>query len=148
MEELQMEALQIEALQMESLQKEIVLDYATLRYEEPIVYIVFKNDVELGFPETRELISCAEKLSNKKPYFVFFDARANVQVTPEGRRVAANTNEAPLHRGSAVLLNSDMLKLGLNFFNGLTTPSFPFKAFTDKQEAIDWLLKLSLTPLQ
>ena len=138
--------MELELMELE--QKEIILDYATLHYEEPIVYIVFKANTQLGFPETRELISCAEKLSNKKPYFIFSDVRANVEVTREGRRVAADINEAPLHLGSAVLLNSNMLKLGVNFFNGFTTPVFPFRAFTDKQEAINWLLKLPTIPLK
>lgn len=142
-----MEELQIEAPQMELLQKEIVLEYATLRYEEPIIHITFKENIELGFPETRELIFNSEKLSNNKPYFVLSDVRTNVQVTPEGKRVAANANEAILNRGCAILLNSNMLKLGINFFNEFNTPSFPFRAFTDKQEAIDWLLKLPLTSL-
>lgn len=132
---------------MESQRQEIILEYATLYYEEPIVYIVFNDGVELGFPETKELISCAEKLSDYKPYFVFSDVRANVQVTREGKRVARDRNQAPLHLGSAILLNSTMLKFGINFFKDIGDPSYPFRAFTDKQEAINWLLKLSTTPI-
>lgn len=156
MEELQMEELQMEigleeqteTPEMESTPNEITLEYATLRYEAPIVYITFKENVELGFPETRELISCSEKLSEGKPYLVLSDARASVRVTPEGRRIAADVKEAPLHRGSAVLLNSILLKSSINFFTGFTMPAFPFRIFTEKTEAVDWLLKLPVLSLQ
>lgn len=134
-------------IKMEPQEQEIILDYATLHYEEPIVHIVFQEGAQLGFPEMRRLIACAEKLSGKKPYFVFSDVRANVQVTREGKRVAKDINEAPLHLGSAILLNSNMLAMGINFFQDLGYPQFPFRAFTDKQEAIDWLLKLPTIPL-
>ncbi len=125
-------------------QKEILLNYATLSYQAPIIYIVFKDNVEIGFPEIRELTAAAEKLSDNKPYVVFADACMNVQVTKEGRRAAANEKEAAFHKGCAVLIKSNMLVLAINFFNGLISPTYPYRAFTDKQEAMDWLLKLPL----
>ena len=130
----------------QSTSTEVELFYVTMRYERPIVHLVFKKDVELGFPEMRELTSYAEKLSDNKPYLVFSDVRANVKVTSEGRRVAADIKEAPLHRGNAVLVNSNMLKQAINFFSDFKKPVFPYRAFTDKQKAIDWLLELPVTP--
>jgi hypothetical protein len=129
---------------MASEQKEIELKYATLHYEAPIVFVNFKEGAELGFTELRELIALAEKLSGKEPYVVFSDASAGVQVTPEGRRISSNSKEAPLHMGSAILVSSNMQRAVINFFNGFQTPAYPFRAFTDKHEAIEWLLKLPL----
>ena len=99
-------------------------------------------------PEVRELTAIAEKLSGNKPYFVFTDARTNPNVTQEGRRVAADQNEAPLNRGAAVLVNDNMMKLAINFFYGFKKPLYPFRAFTDKEKAFAWLagLPLELSP--
>jgi hypothetical protein len=33
----------------------IHLDYVSISYEEPVVYLVFKEGVHLGFPEIREI---------------------------------------------------------------------------------------------
>lgn len=129
---------------MSNLQEIAKLYYVSMYYEEPVVHFTFKEGAELGFPEIRELTACAEKLSGNKPYVVFSDARVNMSVTTEGRRVSADSKEAPLHRGSAVLVNNNMLKLAMNFFGNFKTPSFPFRAFTDKQKAIEWLLQLPL----
>jgi hypothetical protein len=122
---------------------EIELQYVILRYKDPIVYLSFKEDAELGFPEIRELTACAEELSNKKPYFILSDVRVNVSVTPEGRRISADPREAPLCMGTALLVKSSMLRLAVNFFS--EKPRYPFRAFTSKQKAVDWLLKLPLS---
>lgn len=125
--------------------EEVKLPYATLYYNEPIVYTVFNENVELGFPEVRALIFHSEKLSGYKPYVAFSDARAeNIRVTPQGRKAAAAPGHAPLSRGSALLVNSNVLKTALNLFDDIGGFHGAFKAFTDRQEAIDWLLKLPL----
>jgi hypothetical protein len=68
--------------------KEIDLSYVTIKYEEPIVYFIYKEGAQLGFPEIRELIFYAEKLSHFKPYVTFSDVRApEMGITNEGKRV-------------------------------------------------------------
>ncbi|HKC69026.1 MAG TPA: hypothetical protein VKG26_12400, partial [Bacteroidia bacterium] len=59
------------AAQMNEVINEIDLPYAHIRYESPIVYFRYKEGIELGFPEIRKLISCAEELSGHKPYVTF-----------------------------------------------------------------------------
>jgi hypothetical protein len=120
----------------------INLPYATLSYEEPIVNIVFKENVELGFLEVRELILSAEQLSERKPYFVLSEVPKNVKVTPIGRKMAADANEAPLNSGSAIVVSSTLVELAANFFQGIFKIDFPFKVFTDKEKAREWLLGL------
>ncbi len=123
--------------------KKVELPYVTIHYNKPIVHLVFKEGVKLDFPEIKELTKYSEELSEQTPYFVFSDVALNVDVTPEGRKAAADDKNAPLHRGSAVLVNSTMLKLAANFFTNFSKPLYPFRAFTDKQKAIDWLLSLN-----
>jgi len=120
----------------------IDLSYCKIRYEGPVVYFVFKEGAELGFPEIRECTYHAERLSGKKPYLVLSDARVNMNVTQEGRKVASDIKEAPLLRGTAVLVKNTALKIATNYFTKFGGPNYPFRAFTDKQKAIDWLMKL------
>ena len=132
---------------MSALPKSIELEYVTIHYDQPIIHLVFKEGAELGFPEMRELTSYAEKLSDNRPYMVLSDVRAKVSVTPEGKRIAADIKNAPLNRGSAVLVSNNMFKIAVNFFTDFKKPVFPYKAFTDKQKAITWLLQLPLNTL-
>lgn len=124
--------------------EEIKLWYATIHYDAPIVYIDLKEGTELGFPEINELTRHAEKLADQKPYFVLTHLHKNVNLTNEGKRVAAEAKTAPLHKGTALLVDSTMYMIAANFFNNFRKPEFPFKVFTEKQKAIDWLQSLSL----
>ncbi len=124
--------------------KNVHLPYATLTYEAPIVSIEFKENIELGFLEIRELIHHAEELSGHQPYLTLSQVKKNVRVTPVGKQMAADRNEAPLNCGSAVLVNSVLIELATNFFHSVVKVEFPFKAFTDAEKAKEWLLSLDI----
>lgn len=124
--------------------EQLELNYVTIQYKEPIIYLKFKPGVELGFPEMQELVTSSEKLSANKPYVVLSDARGSVRVTPEGKKYSADGKYSPLQKGTAVLVKNTIYQLAGNFFVGMQTPSFPFRIFVDEQKATEWLLTLPL----
>lgn len=124
--------------------KEVVLSHSTISYEAPIVYITFSANVELGFVEVRDLIAAAEQVSGGMPYFVLSDIRDGISVTPQGKKTSADPKSAPLHKGTAILVRNAMMQAAANFFDKVNPAPYPFRAFTEKQEAIDWLMSLSL----
>src|ERR1044071_5374006 len=105
---------------------EIDLPYVTITYTEPIVYFVYKEGAELGFPEIRELISSAEKLSGGKPYVTFGDVRVNMNLTNEGKRYVADVRHMPLFRGTAVLVKNSFHKFAVNFLKDFSKGKYPF----------------------
>jgi hypothetical protein len=123
---------------------EVELSYVSIHYDEPVIFLVFKDGVEIGFPEVREMTFYCEQLSGKKPYLVLSDARVNINVTPEGRKLAADPREAPLCKGSAVLVKNIMYEMAVNFFQIFNKPPFPYRSFTDKKKALEWLYSLEL----
>ncbi|HKC68094.1 MAG TPA: hypothetical protein VKG26_07675 [Bacteroidia bacterium] len=123
---------------------EIDLSYASIVYVKPIVYYTYKEDAELGFPEIRELIAWAEKLSEYNSYVTFADARVNMSITNEGKRFLTNLENMPLFRGTAAWVDNSIYKHAANFLNYYNRPKYPFRAFTSKGEAINWLLSLPL----
>ncbi len=122
----------------------IQLSFAKLYYEAPTVYIEFAAGVELGFVEIRQLISAAEELSGRVPYVVLSDVRSEVNITPMGRKIASDATEAPFHKGSAVLAPNRLIQLAADFFNQLSPTPYPYKAFTNREEAIAWLKNITL----
>ena len=124
--------------------KETNLGFALVYYEKPIVHLVFEKGAELGFPEMRALVRHAERASGHQPYVVLSDIRKGVSVTPEGRKFSSRASESPLQRGTATLVTGALFSKAVNFFAGLRKPDFPFRCFTDRQEAIEWLLTLKL----
>jgi len=122
----------------------IELPYAVMRYKAPVIHVLYKAGAQLGFIEIRELIRTAENLAGYMPYVVLSDVRAGVSVTPMGKKVVSDPNELPLHRGTAVVVTNSLMKLAANFFDKLNPAPYPFRAFTNEQQATRWLLSLSL----
>jgi hypothetical protein len=125
--------------------EEIELEYVTIIYKAPVIHMIFNEGAELGVPEIRELIANAELLSEKKPYVVLSDATLKMDVTYEGRRLATKTKEAPFHRGTAVLVKNVFYQYAATLFSKFDKPEFPYRVFTNEQDAIKWLLQLPLT---
>lgn len=123
---------------------EINLPYVTISYEEPIVYFTYKEGAELGFPEIKEMVAHAERLSGNKPYVTLAEVRVNVNITNEGRRYVSDTRNMPLFRGTAAVVRNSFYQFAANFANNFNSPSYPFRAFTSKDKAIAWLLTLPL----
>ncbi|MGZ3902117.1 MAG: DUF7793 family protein [Bacteroidia bacterium] len=118
---------------------EIDLPYAHISYSDPIVQITYKKGVQLGFPEIKELISSSEKISGGKPYVTLSDIREGVELTAEGKRYVSDPAKMPLFRGTAVLVSSTLLKIAVEFAAQFDKNIYPFRAFTDKKKAVNWL---------
>lgn len=125
---------------------EVELPYVSVAFDAPIMFLHFKEEVELGFPEIKELTALAENLGNKKPYFVLTDVSKNVKLTNEGKKLAADYTKAPLLRGSAVIVNSSLVEIAANFIAGFQKTKYPLKVFTKKEDALSWLKSLPLEP--
>jgi hypothetical protein len=54
---------------------------------------------------------------------------------------------APLHRATAVLVDSNMMKAAVNFFGRVTRSVYPHRAFSNEEQAVKWLLSLHETHL-
>lgn len=122
----------------------IELPYALVSYEAPIVYFTYKEGTELGFPEIKELITCAEKLSGGRPYVTFSDVRVDLNITKQGELYLDNLDNMPLFRGTAALVKNSVYSFAANFMGRFSRKPFPFKAFTSKARAISWLKTLPL----
>lgn len=129
-----------------NLMSKIELSFAEVRYKKPIVYFLYKGDMELGFPEIRELVKAAELLSNHRPYVTLSDVRAGVRITKEGQRYVADLSNMPHFRGTAVLVRSSMLKFAMNVLKEFLRKDYPYKIFTDEQKAEAWLMQVPLEP--
>lgn len=123
---------------------EIELPYVSIYYQEPIVHFVYKEGAELGFPEIREMVAHAERLSGNKPYVTLAEVRVNLNITNEGRRYVSDTGNMPLFRGTAAVVRNSFYQFAANFANNFNSPRYPFRAFTSKEKAVAWLLTLPL----
>lgn len=120
---------------------EIEFTHSTLIYNPPVIFLNFKEGAELDVKEIKEMIEAAETLSDRKPYLLFSDIRNHVEITPEGKKLAADKKASPCVLANAILTNNLALKLSANFFIKINRPHFPLKVFNDYQSALRWLMK-------
>lgn len=120
---------------------EIEFPHSIVIYNPPVMFLNFKEGAELDVKEIKEMINAAETLSGKKPYLLLSDVRNQVEITPEGRKIAADKNESPCVLANAVLTNNLALKLTANFFIKINKPHFPLKVFNDYRKALKWLME-------
>lgn len=120
--------------------KNVALPYAVMHYEDPIVSIVFKEKSQLGFLEMREMNRYAEKLSGGRSYFRLCYLPEEINITPLGKQVVANTREAPLCKASAIIANKNNIDRTKKFFYKIKKARSMFRTFANGQEAREWLL--------
>jgi hypothetical protein len=122
----------------------IELSYVFITYKEPIVFFIYREGIELGFPEIMELVSNAGKLSGGKPYVTFSDVRFDIKLTVQGKKYVSDPKNMPLFRGTAALVRNNMQKIAANFMSYFNHHPYPFKAFVNRDKAIEWLHSLPL----
>ncbi|HWY33510.1 MAG TPA: hypothetical protein VNX68_02615 [Nitrosopumilaceae archaeon] len=120
---------------------ELDLTFARIRYEDPVIFIIFKEGAELGTEQVLELIAISEKFSNYQPYLLFSDARVFLNITAEARKISASKEKAPLVKANAVMVNNVAIRLTGNVFINFNKPHFPVRLFEDEKKAMEWLLK-------
>jgi hypothetical protein len=118
---------------------EIDLSTAFLRYEEPFMYLILKDHIQLDPTNIRELANTASELSQGRPFLLLSDARAQMAITPEGQGTAADRDILQLVSASAILVSSWPKKLLANMMINFSNLPFPMKMFTHAGEALNWL---------
>jgi len=118
---------------------EVDLSAAILKYEEPVMYLVLKENIQLDPANLREIANGASELSSGKPYLLFSDARVNLAITPEGQGAASDKNLLALIGASAILVKSWHKKWIVNLFIRFSNMPFPMRLFTNAAAALSWL---------
>lgn len=119
--------------------REVDLSVGILRYEEPVMFLILKEDTCLTAAKLEEIAESARRLSAGKPYLLFSDARANLDISPDGQRVASSGQLLRLIGASAILVSSWPKKFIANLFIRFNTMPFPMRLFTNAGKALSWL---------
>jgi hypothetical protein len=118
---------------------EVDLSAGILRYEEPVMFLILKENALLTADKLEEIAESASRLSAGKPYLLFSDARANLDISPDGQNAAAGGQLLRLIGANAILVSSWPKKFIANMFIRFNNMPFPMKLFTSAGKALSWL---------
>lgn len=104
------------------------------------VRVLFFDHVVLDIDLQNKLLENYLTLCEGKKYPFLFEAMENVTVTKEARDNSRNLEEIAPVTKTAVVANTLPYRMIANFYLKFNKPKKPFKLFSTKKEALEWLL--------
>ncbi len=96
--------------------------------------------IHIDTPQIIELKKAVMELGNGKKMRVYITTNALMEITPEARKLAASSEGEMFSLANAVLIDSLAKNLLFNFFLKINKPKTPIRGFTNREDAIAWLL--------
>jgi hypothetical protein len=106
--------------------------------EDEILYSRFLEPIHLDTTLGQQLIDERHIASDFKKQYWCYDFTNVLSMSKECREHAALAGQDYLY-ASAAIVNSRVQAFIINIFISLKNPKIPFKAFTQKEDAVEWL---------
>lgn len=121
--------------------KEIENDFHKMWFDENgILLSEFTKEVILDVETCKKAIEIRHKISAGNKQYWLYDFKNVKSMPSEGKEYADKYGQDFLH-AAAALVHNHIQKYIVNIFIAIKKPKVPFRAFTDKTQAINWLLK-------
>jgi hypothetical protein len=122
--------------------KEIDLEEANISLRsDGIVYVFFKENCVLDVKLQHKMLGSYNEVTGSKMTPFLFMADKGVTLTKEARDNAIIVEEITPCSASAVVVTNLAYKLIANFYMQFNKPLRPYKVFSNKGEAVEWLKK-------
>lgn len=105
-----------------------------------ILYSEFKQEVTLNVATCQHIINVRHNISEGENQYWLYDFKNIKSMPSDGKEYADKYGQDFLY-ASAALVHNHLQKYIVNIFIAIKKPKVPFRAFTDKKEAREWLLK-------
>jgi hypothetical protein len=105
-----------------------------------ILYSIFKKEIEINVPICKQIIALRHEISAGEKQYWLYDFNNLKSMPSEGKAYADKYGQDFLH-ATAALVHNHLQKYIVNIFIAIKKPHVPFRAFTNRQEAKNWLLK-------
>jgi hypothetical protein len=105
-----------------------------------VIHVIIRVGVKMDYYDALDQYLVIKNLSSSKPVLKLIDSRANWSILPKARLFLAGKEVKEKTLARAVIQNSTLKRVLLNFFNELNRPEVPTKVFTDYDEAYAWLI--------
>jgi hypothetical protein len=110
--------------------------------ENEILHFVMVENVHLDYEDAIDNALVIKKLSAGKPTLKLVDARVNWTMDKKAQTFLRSNKVKEKTIARAVVKNSFIDSLLINFFSGLSKPKVPTKIFTSYGDAYKWLLEI------
>ncbi|HWY35469.1 MAG TPA: hypothetical protein VNX68_12560 [Nitrosopumilaceae archaeon] len=109
--------------------------------DQHILHIVFLSDVTIDVDDAADNFLVVKHLTNNESCVKLMDIRNHFDIDNEAKKFSNSREYYGKTKARALLVNSEVKKITLNFFGRVNPGKIPIKFFTDENEAIEWLKK-------
>lgn len=107
-----------------------------------VIHVILHVGIKMDYYDALDQYLVIKSLSGSKPVLKLIDSRVNWSVLPKARKFLAGKEVKEKTLARAIVLNSALKSVLLNFFNELNKPEVPTKVFTDYDQAYAWLISV------
>lgn len=119
--------------------KKIELNKATCELiEEGVVYVVYKDKVDIELKDVIETRVISNQLTEGKPYVSIYESGADTFITKEAREISSKDGDITNRKALAIVVSNLAQRLIVNFFINMNRNTYPIKAFNTKEDALNW----------
>lgn len=104
-----------------------------------IVHVLFHKNTVLDLPLQMLLLNIYQEITGRKKHPFLFEAFEGVKVTKEAKENAIRIEDEAPGLAYAVVAPSLAYQLIANFYLKVKKPKMPYKVFSKKEEAVEWL---------
>lgn len=112
------------------------------RDENNVVHVVVCKGITMDYYDALDHYLVVKNLSGGRPVLKLIDTRAGWGMQRKARKFLARKDRNTGTLARAIVQNSWLKKLLLNFVYRICRPGVPTKLFTDPAEAYCWLMKI------
>lgn len=113
-------------------------EFAEFWIEENVLFFIYKPAVKINFEGAKKIVADRLKVQNGAAFPVFCDMRGIKDSDKPARDYLAKEGSSMV-KAVAVLTDSPVTKIMLNFYLTISRPLVPTKMFTDKTQAFEFL---------
>jgi len=115
---------------------------AFVKYDNNILTVIIKENVDLGIEEMDELLEFTAKFSNYEKRYTIIDTRSNYNSNNEVQNHYASSDYSKYRYADAFIVNSLAMRLLVNFYIRFHKPKVPTRMFNSDEAALNWINSL------
>jgi len=105
-----------------------------------VVHVVLHEGARMDYYDALDHYLVIKNLSGCKPVLKLIDSRADWSIHSEARNFLTGKEVKEKTIARAIVQNSSVKCVLINFFNELNKPEVPTRVFTDYDRAYEWLM--------
>lgn len=122
--------------------KSLSTNLADYEFDDEILVASPKKDLLIDKPEMELMLNEAIALAGGKKYYALIDTSNSTDTTADARNYYSTSELSKYRYADAFVIRSLAVKLVFNFYIKFNKPPVITKMFTDRDSAMEWLLKI------